>query len=115
MEMSLGYWDQAMLDYAKTLYFGQDSNSYSTLKSDKPRRFECIIMKKQYHTHHVIALNSLDGTTSENVFYIKGLSILIRIDNFVRKLEKCPTFGPIYLNFFLWKLCHVSDFRQTGP
>ena len=51
-------------------------------------------------------------------FYIKGLSILIRIDNFVRKLEKCPTFGPIILIFFygscamcptLGKQVHRSD------
>ena len=51
------------------------------------------------------AYNSLDVTESENVF-LKGKflceGILIKIENFVWKLEKCPTFGPFYLITILY-------------
>ena len=53
----------------------------------------------------VKAYNSLDVTESENVF-LKGkflcVGILIKIENFVWKLEKCPTFGPFYLITILY-------------
>ena len=53
----------------------------------------------------VKAYNSLDATESENVF-LKGkflcVGILIKIENFVWKLEKCPTFGPFYLITILY-------------
>ena len=53
----------------------------------------------------VKAYNSLDVTESENVF-LKGKflceGILIKIENFVWKLEKCPTFGPFYLITILY-------------
>ena len=53
----------------------------------------------------VKAYNSLDVTESENVF-LKGkflcVGIWIQIENFVWKLEKCPTFGPFYLITILY-------------
>ena len=53
----------------------------------------------------VKAYNSLDVTESENVF-LKGKflceGILIKIENFVWKLEKCPAFGPFYLITILY-------------
>ena len=61
-----------------------------------------IIMKKHCHTHHCDNFtNSLHVTESEKVnFFVCGF--LIKIENFVWKLEKCPAFRPMYLILILY-------------